>query len=199
MLTAQQNNALAAIRDHILRHGHAPTLNEIGAAIGVHSKGAVHRLVQALIDKGYLQRESGSWRGLRLTETAAEGTATLPLIGRIAAGRPIEAIAGEESINLADFLLGPRRYALRVMGDSMVGIGILDGDTVIIEQADTARNGEIVVALIDDQEATLKRLKRGDDGSIALIPENPTMTPMIYPAHRVRIQGILVGQLRSYR
>ena len=197
MLTAQQNKALSFIRAHIDEHGHAPTLNEIGHAVGVASKGSVHRLVQALVDKGHLQRAAATWRGLRLVEETPENA--LPLLGRIAAGQPIEAIPGEETLNLSDFLLGPRRYALRVFGDSMCDVGILDGDTVIIEQADTARDGEIVVALIDDLEATLKRLRRRDDGTVLLIPENATMTPMIYPAHRVRIQGVVVGQLRSYR
>ena len=196
-MTPQQQNTLNFIREYLQTHAHAPTLEEIGAAVGVRSKGAVHRLVQALVDKGYINREAGSWRGLSL---AGEGGAPiLPLLGRIAAGQPIEAIPGEETLNLSDFLLGPRRYALRVLGDSMMGGGILNGDTVVVEQADTARDGEIVVALIDGEEATLKRLKRRKDGTIELIPENPAMTPMIYPAQRVRIQGVVVGQLRSYR
>lgn len=196
-MTPQQRNTLNFIQDYLQSHGHAPTLEEIGAAVGVRSKGAVHRLVQVLVDRGHLQRESGSWRGLRLAEDAT--APVLPLVGRIAAGQPIEAIHGEDTLNLSDFLLGPRRYALRVLGDSMVGAGILNGDTVVVEQADTARDGEIVVALIDGQEATLKRLKRCKNGTIELIPENPSLTPMIYPAQRVRIQGVVVGQLRSYR
>ncbi len=197
MLTRQQQNALESIRDYTQRHGHAPTLEEIGAAIGVSSRGAVHRLVQTLVDKGYLFRESSSWRSLRLTEQ--QDNRTLPLLGRIAAGQPIEAIPGEETLDLSEFLLGPRRYALRVVGDSMTGIGILDGDTVVVEHADTARNGEIVVALIDGEEATLKRLNRRRDGTIELIAENSAIPPMVYPASRVRIQGVVVGQLRSYR
>ncbi|MFA5628236.1 MAG: transcriptional repressor LexA [Thiohalomonadaceae bacterium] len=195
-MTPQQKNTFCFIRDYLQDHGHAPTLMEIGEAVGVRSKGAVHRLVQALVDKGYLQRQSGSWRGLSLVEqTAME----LPLLGRIAAGQPIEAITGEDTLNLTDFLLGPRRYALRVFGDSMMGAGILNGDTVVVEQADTARDGEIVVALIDGEEVTLKRLKRHANEIVELIPENPAMSPMIYPARRVCIQGVVVGQLRSYR
>lgn len=196
MLTPQQNRALGFIRDRILREGSAPTLEEIGGAVGVRSKGAIHRLVQALVDKGYLDREPMSWRGLRLTDLTAP---TLPLLGRIAAGQPIEAIPGEDTLNLTDFLLGPDRYALRVFGDSMIGIGILNGDTVVVKQADTARDGEIVVALIDNQEATLKRLKRRKDGMVELVAENPAIPPMVYPAARIRIQGIVVAQLRSYR
>ena len=196
MLTPQQNRALGFIRDRILREGSAPTLEEIGVAVGVRSKGAVHRLVQALVDKGYLDREPMSWRGLSLTDLTAP---TLPLLGRIAAGQPIEAIPGEDTLNLTDFLLGPDRYALRVFGDSMIGIGILNGDTMVVKQADTARDGEIVVALIDNQEATLKRLKRRKDGMVELVAENPAIPPMVYPAARIRIQGIVVAQLRSYR
>lgn len=197
MLTQRQAKALEAIKGYINFHGHAPTLEEIGRALGVQSKGAVHRLVNALVDEGYLIRERSSWRGLRLA--GEEASPTLPLVGRIAAGQPIEAIPGEDTLNLADFLLGPDRYALRVQGDSMVGAGILDGDTVVVKQADTARDGEIVVALIDGEEATLKRLKRLGNGNIELVAENPAIEPMVYPASRVRIQGVVVGQMRSYR
>lgn len=197
MLTSQQHKTLLFVQEFLFREGHAPTLEEIGAAIGVRSKGAVHRLVEALIDKGYLTRDSSGWRSLQPTDRHAGGS--LPLLGRIAAGQPIEAITGEDTLNLSDFLMGPNRYALRVVGDSMIGAGILSGDTVVVEHRDTARTGDIVVALIDRQEATLKRLKRRKDGSVELVPENPAMAPMIYPASRVTIQGVVVGQLRSYR
>lgn len=196
MLTRQQHTTLAFIKDYLFRQGHAPTLEEIGAAIGVRSKGAVHRLVGVLIDKGYLSRDSSGWRTLQLTE---RDNGSLPLLGRIAAGQPIEAIPGEDTLNLSDFLLGPNRYALRVVGDSMIGAGILSGDTVVVEHRDSARDGEIVVALIDGQEATLKRLKRRRDGKVELIAENPAIAPMVYAAERVRLQGVVVGQLRSYR
>ena len=197
MLTAQQKKTLDFIREHLHECGHAPTMGEICDALGLSSRGSVHKLVQALIDKHYLVRASSGWRSLQLV---GEGdTSTLPLVGRIAAGQPIEAIPGEDTLNLSDFLLGPNRYALRVVGDSMTGIGIMDGDTVIVEQADTARTGEVVVALIDGQEATLKRLKRRKDGTVELIAENPSIAPMIFPASRVLIQGVVVGQLRSYR
>jgi repressor LexA len=121
----------------------------------------------------------------------------LPLLGRIAAGQPIEAIAGQERLDLGD-LLGSDRYALQVQGNSMIGAGILDGDLVIIEPCDTADDGAIVVALIDDEEATLKRLKRLKSGRIKLIAENPDIPPFTYAAKRVRIQGVLVCQLRRY-
>jgi repressor LexA len=95
-------------------------------------------------------------------------------------------------------LLGPGRFALRVQGDSMIDAGILDGDTIIVRSCNSARDGEIVVALVNNEEATLKRLKNRGDGTVALIPENSEMQPMIYPADRVAIQGVLVGQLRTY-
>ena len=126
------------------------------------------------------------------------GDFRLPLLGRIAAGRPIEAIEDQSHLDLAAFLVGPDRYALRVTGESMVDVGILDGDTVILRKQETARRGDIVVALIDGQEATLKRLGETRDGLIELIPENRSMTTMRYAASRVRLQGVLVGQLRNY-
>lgn len=199
MLTPLETRLLAFIQDFIRRHGAGPTLSEIATGLGLQSRGTVHRYVQSLVDKGLLEHRPGSKRGLRLAEAEAEPAPTLPLLGRIAAGRPIEAIPGEDEIKLSDFLMGPNRYALRVFGDSMIGAGILDGDTVVVEHRDTARDGEIVVALIDDQEATLKRLRRRSDGSVMLIAENPAMPPMIYSAERVRIQGVVVAQLRSYR
>jgi repressor LexA len=123
----------------------------------------------------------------------------IPLLGRIAAGQPIEAIEGRDELNLADFLMSSDRFALQVTGNSMIDAGILDGDTVIIRQQQTATNGDLVVALIDGIEATLKRLKKLPDGMILLMPENKLMEPKVYPAQRVQIQGVVVGQLRSYQ
>lgn len=194
MLTSQQHNVLSFIREYLQQQGHAPTLDEIGEAVGVRSRGSVHRLVQALVDKGQLRRDASGWRSLRLVEDDS----TMPLLGRVAAGRPIEAIQGEETLDLSGMLLGPGRFALRVVGDSMIGAGILSGDTVVVKQAQTARDGEIVVALIDNDVATIKRLKRRKDGDIELIAENPAIAPMIYSPSRVLIQGVVVGQLRTY-
>lgn len=196
MLTPQQHKTLKYIRSYLERSPHGPTIQEIGDAIGVKSKGAVHRLVMALESKGYLERSPRSWRGLR--PVCDSGENTLPLLGRIAAGRPIEAIPGEDEINVVEMLLGPRRFALRVKGDSMIGAGILDGDTVIVKQSETAADGDIVVALIDHEEATLKRLKRRADGTIELIAANPQIPSMVFAAERVVIQGIVVGQFRTY-
>lgn len=193
----QQSKTLNFVKCYMDRQGCSPTLEEIGRGVGIHSKGAAHRLVRTLIDKGYLIRESSNWRALRLAQR--DTAPSLPLLGRIAAGYPIEAIPGEDTLNLAEFLLGPGRYALRVVGDSMIGAGILNGDTVVVHQTDAARDGDIVVALIDNQEATLKRLKHRRDGRVELIADNPAMLPLVYPAGRVNIQGVVVAQMRSYR
>jgi len=197
MLTPGQHKTLTAIRQFIAQHDYAPTLLEIAESLGLRSKGSLHKHVQALAAAGYLRITSGQARGLQLTRQAHEQLHTLPLLGRIAAGQPIEAIPGEDTLNLTEFLLGPDRFALRVLGDSMVDAGILDGDTVIIKRRDTAADGDIVVALIDNGEATLKRLRhRGD--RVELIPANTACQTQIYPAERVQIQGVLVGQLRTY-
>jgi repressor LexA len=196
MLTPTQDRVLSFIRRYLNRRGYAPSLLEIAEGIGIASKGTAHRHVQALADAGRIRLLAGRKRGIELVDEAA--ASSLPLLGRIAAGRPIEAIAGQDRLDLSD-LLGPNRYALQVKGDSMTGAGILDGDLVVIERCDTADDGAIVVALIDDEEATLKRLKRLKSGRIKLIAENPEMPPLTYPAKRVRIQGVLVCQLRRYR
>ncbi len=200
MLTELEQRILDAIRFHISQQGRSPTLVEIGAAVGVTSKGTLHRYVQGLIDKGHLVRNHAGWRGLQLVEEeGADERGSLPLLGQIAAGLPIEAIPGHDKLNLMDFFMGPGRFILKVVGDSMIDVGILDGDMVVIRHAQQAYSGEIVVALIDGEEATLKRLKYLNDGRVKLIPENSTMQPFVYAAHRVRIQGVLVGQMRSYQ
>lgn len=199
MLTTAQHKTLSFIRQFVAGHGYAPSLAEIAAGIGIRSKGAVHRYVQALADAGYIRLVPGRKRGIQLTDEAASELLSLPLLGRIAAGQPIEAIPGRDTVNLAEFFLGPERFALHVRGDSMIDAGILDGDTVIVEHRETARDGDIVVALIDNQEATLKRLKRRTDGAVALIPENRAMSTMVYSAARVSIQGVVVGVMRQYR
>ena len=199
ILTALEQRMLRFIGDYLERRGQAPTLAEIGQALGLRSRGTVHRYVQALVDKGYLHHTERGWRGIRLAkQPLPHSHATLPLAGRIAAGQPIEAIPGQTEFDFSDFIQDSN-YALEVKGDSMCDIGILDGDTVIIRSQATARNGDIVVALIDGREATLKRFERLGDEHVRLIPENGTMQAMVYAAQRVEIQGVLVGQLRRYR
>ena len=176
-----------------------PLLSEIATGLGIHSKGTVHRHVRALANAGLIRLHAGRHRGITLTGENGPTGATLPLLGRIAAGRPIEAIPDQDAINLTDFLTGSNRFILKVQGDSMIEAGILDGDMVIVEQRSHADDGDIIVALIDHEEATLKRLQHNRDGSITLHPANHCMAPMIYPAKRVRIQGVVTAQLRSYR
>lgn len=198
MLTSGQHKTLDFIRQYMAREGFAPTLSEIAEGLGVRSRGSMHRQVQALADAGYITLLAGRKRGIQLTDVEQPSSNSLPLVGRIAAGQPIEAISGQDRLDLSP-IMGTDRYALVVKGDSMIDIGILDGDTVIIKQSDTARDGDIVVALIDDNEATLKRLHHVDGEVLELVPENKTMQPMRYEIERVRIQGVLAGQLRFYR
>lgn len=198
MLSRRQQDTLTFIRNYFSRKGESPSLAEIAEGTGIRSRAASHRHVQALVDAGVIELVPGRKRGIRLTGEGAEGLLELPLAGRIAAGHPIEAIPGRDTLNLADFFLGPDRFALQVRGDSMTGIGILDGDTVVVKRTASARDGDIVVALIDNEEATLKRLMVGKD-TVTLVPENPRLKPMTYTAGRVAIQGIVIGQMRSYR
>ncbi|RLJ21772.1 repressor LexA [bacterium endosymbiont of Escarpia laminata] len=197
MPTKQQTKVLNFVRGHIASHGRAPTLEEIGEHLGGRSRGAVHRLVQILIDEGFLARNSSGWRSLEAVDQANH--CDLPMLGRIAAGSPIEAIEDQEVLSFSDLFGGPNRYALKVTGDSMVEAGILDGDSIIVEHADSAEDGEIIVALVDGVEVTLKRLKTRSDGQVELIAENSLIPPMVYDARRVKVQGVLIGQLRSYR
>jgi repressor LexA len=198
-LTDKQRRVLDFIQRYNAIHMVPPKLQEIAEGIGIRSRGVAHRYVQALIEAGYVETDEGKHRGIRLlTANPHHPRSTLPLLGKIAAGKPIEAIPGEDEINLANFF-GQNTFAVRVQGDSMIDAGIFDGDVVVIKFRETANDGDIVVALIDEQEATLKRFKSAQQGSfIELIPENADMEPMVYEADRVRIQGVLVGQLRKY-
>lgn len=202
MLTDRQRETFRFIRNYCARTGYAPKLGEIAQGIGIHSKGVVHRHLRAIADAGLIERLPGRHRGIRLRGDLSEQEAagfTLPLAGTIAAGHPIEAVPDQQTFDLTEFFMGPDRFVLRVRGDSMVDAGILDGDMVIVEKRDHADDGDIVVALIDNDEATLKHLRKGRDGNITLIPANETLHPMSYPAERIRIQGVVVGQMRSYR
>lgn len=199
MLTSQEQKTLQFIRNYLAQHGYAPKFKEIGVAIGVISQGTIHRYVQSLEDKGYIDRVKGNSRGMSLVELPLVSPPTIPLVGKIAAGLPIEAIEDRQELNLAEMFMGPELYALRVTGDSMIDVGILDEDYVIIKKQPVANDGDIVVAMIDKCEATLKRFKRKSESLVALIPANADMEPMIYAAERVSIHGVLVGQLRNYK
>ncbi len=199
MLTSQENNALKFIRQYLAQYGYAPKFKEIGLAIGVTSQGTIHRYVQSLENKGYIDRAKGNARGMSLVELPLVSPPVIPLAGRIAAGLPIEAVEDQQELNLAEMFMGPELFALRVTGDSMMDAGILDNDYVIIKKQPVAKDGDIVVAMIDRVEATLKRFKRKSLTEVALIPENADMETMIYAAERVNIHGVLVGQMRNYR
>jgi repressor LexA len=205
MLTDRQRQTLNFIRSYLGENGYAPKLKEIADHLGITSRGTVHRYIRALEDGGHITVMRDHARGIKLKDTeperpdSPEDEAALPLLGRIAAGLPIEAIEHNETINLNDFFVRPGRFVLRVQGDSMIEDGIFDGDMVIVESSSTARDNEIVVALIDREEATLKRLQNHGDGSITLMPANPSMQPFRYSAERVQIQGIVVGQFRTYQ
>lgn len=176
-----------------------PSLDELCEAMGLASRGSLHKQVQALIAEGLVEPMNGKQRGVRLTSRAHEDATTLPLLGRIAAGRPIEAISGRERVEVPGLLRGRGEcFVLEVRGDSMTGIGILDGDYVVIESRQDARSGEIVVALVDEREATLKRLEKKAD-EIVLHAENPAYPAQRYPRRAISIQGVLVGQMRRYQ
>ena len=197
MLTGLEEKILQCITRYITQNGRSPTLDEIGQLLEIRSKGTIHRYVKSLIDKGHLQRSGRNWRGSRLAGEQNRRLTILPLAGRIAAGKPIEAISEQYEINFSEMLLGPGRYVLEVQGDSMIDAGILDGDLVIVRETQSADNGDIIVALIDNNEATLKRLRKKGN-QVELIPDNQSMTPMIYSADRINIQGVVVGQARMY-
>ena len=202
MLTSSEKKTLKFIQKYCIEKGYSPTLTEIAKGIGIKSKGVVHRYIKTLESLNLISISSHRKRGIVLNLEAYENQSVapiIPLLGRIAAGQPIEAIEGREEINLADFIMNPDRFALQVSGDSMIEAGILDGDTVIIKHQNTAETGDIIVALIDGLEATLKRLKKLPDGMILLNPENKLMEGIIYEAKRIQIQGVVVGQLRSYQ
>ena len=176
-----------------------PTLDELARRLGMTSRGSLHRHIQALVDAGLVEPMQGKKRGVRLAEQPeADNDDELPLMGRIAAGRPIQALASPEGFEVPPQLRRDRTcYVLQVEGDSMVEDGIFDGDWVVVEERDTADNGEMVVALIDGEEATLKRLeKRGD--RVVLHPANAAYEPQVYRPEQVTIQGVVVSQMRRY-
>ena len=193
MLTLSQRKTYEFICSYIDSHDYAPTIAEIAEGIGIKSRGVVHRYIKVLEAASLIKIEAKRHRNISLVNSSNDG---IPLIGAIAAGQPIAAVQDNETVDVANIFLGAKRYALKVKGDSMIEEGIFDGDIVICQQSDTANNGQIVVALIDDDEATLKRFKRNKDATVVLHPANSTMQPMVYPASRVKIQGIYIGLLR---
>jgi repressor LexA len=215
MLTAKQRELLLFIDDRLKDKGISPSFDEMREALDLKSKSGVHRLISALEERGFIRRLPNRARALEVvklpeasapapvtpravTRAPANDTIEIPLHGRIAAGTPIEALQGTEAFAVPAALLGPgEHYALEVSGDSMVDEGILDGDFALIRKVDTARDGEIVVALIDNEEATLKTYRR-EGRTIRLDPANSRYEPQRYDESRVQIQGRLSGLIRRY-
>jgi repressor LexA len=197
MLTLAQQRAYNFIKKFVAEHSHAPTVAEVASGIGIKSKGVAHRYIQALADAHKIRLATGRHRNIELLpDDEAKSALSIPLVGNIAAGRPITAILTQETLDIEAILAGENRFALRVKGDSMIDNGILDGDLVICESCDTASNGDIVVALIDNEEATLKHLQKNNNGTVTLNPANSALKPMVYPADKVQIQGRFLGLLR---
>ena len=199
-LTRRQREVLNVIQDFINRNRYSPSLEEIGSALGLSSVATVHKHVTHLVEKGLVRRVWNQNRSIELvvSEESRNGV-DLPLMGTIAAGQPLDAVATAESVCVpADMVAGRgRSFVLRVQGNSMIEEQIKDGDLVIVEDRQVAREGETVVALIDGAEATLKKFYR-DGSRVRLEPANPEMHPIVLPADRLRLQGVVVGVIRRY-
>ncbi|MCY4209035.1 MAG: transcriptional repressor LexA [Roseovarius sp.] len=220
MLTRKQFNLLKFIHEQITTTGYSPSYEEMKIASGLKSKSGIHRLIMSLEDRGYIRRNPNHARAIEVTrlpeklggeseieffspipEYPDSEALALPLLGKIAAGVPIEAISHKTrsvSVPIGMIDKAKEHYTLEVQGDSMVDAGINDGDIAIIRKIDTADNGDIVVALVKDEEATLKRFYREDD-AIILRSASPSHNPQMYSGDDVQIQGRLVGLLRIYK
>lgn len=198
-LTARQREIYQFLQDYIARHGEAPTYQEIGRALKLRSTNAVAKHLKALEEKGYVRSPWGNRkRALTLVEHGTPSF-TIPLLGTVAAGRPIEPIETPEKIEIPRSLLGSgENFALRVRGDSMIDDGIRDGDVVIVRRQAVARNGDTVVAVVDG-EATVKRFYRGAD-RVELRPANPALKPFFLDetAGTLEIRGVVVGLIRKF-
>ncbi len=204
-ITKRQRQVYDFISDFVQKQGYSPSFDEIGQGLGLSSLATVHKHISNLEKKGLLTRDYNRSRSIdliapkgRLKQAMAVNTTmVLPLLGRIAAGQPIEAVENPETISLADFVRSKEVFVLEVRGDSMQDEHILSGDYVLVEKSKTAHNGEIVVALIDATDATLKRFYREGD-NIRLQPSNKNMQPIMVPAASVQVQGRVIGVLRKY-
>jgi repressor LexA len=220
MLTRKQHELLLYIHQRLGETGVSPSFEEMKDALDLKSKSGVHRLISALEERGFIRRLANRARALEVLKMPEQGARTgapandtgaapaipspandvldIPLHGRIAAGTPIEALQGQDTLPVPAALLGPgEHYALEVAGDSMVEVGILDGDYALVRKTDSARDGEIVVALINNEEATLKTFRR-EGQMIRLDPANRQYDPQRYQPSQVQIQGKLAGLLRRY-
>ena len=198
-LTKRQREILDYLNEFIDQRGYAPSLEEIGRRFGLSSLATVHKHLTNLQEKGFIKRAWNRSRSVELVPTRVGTRAIdLPLLGHVAAGVPIEAVVSDETVAVPDDLVGKRdTYALRVRGESMIDEQIRDGDIVIVEDRRTAENGEMVIALLQGADVTLKKFYR-DNGRIRLQPANEKLRPLVVDASQVRIQGVVVGVMRRY-
>jgi len=198
-VTRRQREVLDFVSEFIDRRGYAPSLEEIARGLKLSSVATVHKHLRNLEAKGLLSREWNRSRSLTVAPPPARaGAVDIPLLGTVAAGAPIEAISNPDSVTVPADLVGRRKaFALRVKGDSMIDEHILDGDLVVVEARETARSGETVVALLDGRDATLKKLHR-QGNRVRLLPANPAMDPIVVSDRDLRIQGVVIGVLRTY-
>lgn len=205
-LTKRQKDVLNYLVGFINKNGYSPSFEEIGRSMRLTSLATVHKHLQTLEKKGFIRRGYNQSRSIEVlqlpkpvrAEILDRHVVELPLSGRIAAGRPLEAVEDRETISLADFARGQNTFVLQVKGESMRDDHILDGDFIVVEQTQVANPGEIVVALVGEDEATVKRFYREGGSKIRLQPANAQMAPIVVPAADVRIQGRVVGVLRKY-
>lgn len=206
-LTKRQKEVLDYIADFVEEHGYSPSYEELAQGLKLASLATVHKHIQALESRSYLRRMFNQSRSLEVAPKYAQERrkdrpvarpADIPLAGRIAAGKPMEAIEGQDTLQFSDFTGKGDTFALQVTGESMIDDHIMSGDFVLVEKAQLAQDGEIVVALIDGSEATLKRFYREPDGRVRLQPSNAAMQPILVDAGAVQIQGRVLAVLRKY-
>ncbi|MBN1297279.1 transcriptional repressor LexA [bacterium] len=198
-LTARQREILDFITDYITRHGLAPSVTEIKDRFQLGSLGTVHKHLKALESRGCIRRSKGCARAIEVIRLPSSRICEVPMLGLIAAGSPIEALEIPDSLSIPEDMLGRgQTYSLQVNGDSMIEDGIHDEDFIIVESRSEARNGEIVVAVVDESEATVKRWYREGD-RVRLQPSNATMQPIVVSAASVKIRGVVIGLIRKYR
>ena len=200
-LTKRQREIFDWLASYIADHGYAPSFEEIGRHFGFTSLATVHEHVSNLERKGYIRKSFNQSRSIELVgDGSVQGGIVLPLLGEVAAGQPIEAIVDEESILVPPSLTRRtgKHYVLRVRGNSMIDEQIRDGDYIIVASRETAGDGDMVIALIGGESATMKKLYREEDGRLRLQPANASLAPMYFPADDVQVQGIVVGVMRRY-
>ena len=198
-LTRRQREILDYLKEFIDERGYAPSLDEIGGRFGLSSLATVHKHLMNLQEKGFIRRTWNRSRSVELVQARIGGRAVdLPLLGHVAAGEPIEAVASAETVTVPEDLVGSREtYALRVRGSSMIDEQIRDGDLVIVENRRAARNGEMVVALLDGSDVTLKKFYR-EKGHVRLQPANDALAPIVAKPDAVQVQGVVIGVVRRY-